>query len=83
MTDARTLLVTERVIAPEGRAAYLASLAGVRARCMAAGAQFWAFEQVAEPGRFLEFAEARQAAVLDGLALDDAGSLRWRSVELD
>ncbi len=82
MSGARTLLVTERVVAPESRARYVDSLAGLRDRCVAAGVQFWAFEHDSEPGRFLEFAEARQASLLD--ALEDYGSTgaRWRSVEL-
>lgn len=82
MSVARTLLVTERTVAPDGRARHLESLAVRRDHCLAAGAQFWAFEHASEPGRYLEFVEVREPALLDALALDAAGSTRWRSVEL-
>lgn len=82
MSDARTLLVTERRVAPESRARHVELLAARRAQCAAVGAQFWAFEHATEPGRYLEFVETRQGDVLDALALDESGSTRWRSVEL-
>lgn len=82
MSDARMLLVTERVVAPESRARHVEVLASRRAQCAAAEAHFWAFEHESEPGRFLEFVETRHADVLDALALDESGSTRWRSVEL-
>jgi hypothetical protein len=82
MSDARTLLVTERVVAPESRARHVESLATRRAHCAAVGAHFWAFEHDTEPGRYLEFVETRHVDVLDALALDESGSTRWRAVEL-
>jgi len=82
MSEARTLLVTERTVALESRARHLELLAARRARCAAAGAHFWAFEHDREPGRYLEFVETRRDTVLDELALDESGSTRWRSVEL-
>jgi hypothetical protein len=82
MTAVRTLLVSERTIAPDGRVRHLESLVARRDHCHAAGAHFWAFEHVAEPGRFLEFVEVREPALLDRLALDAPGSTRWQSVEL-
>lgn len=82
MSDARTLLVTERTVAPESRARHLELLTARRAQCTTVGAHFWAFEHESDPGRYLEFVETRDGAVLDALALDDAGSTRWRSVEL-
>jgi hypothetical protein len=82
MSGARTLLVTERTVAPEGRAQHVEALATRRAHCLAAGAQFWAFEHESEPGRYVEFVEAREPSVLDALALDEARSTRWRSLEI-
>ncbi len=82
MSGARTLLVTERVVAPESRARYVESLSGLRDRCVASGVQFWAFEHETEPGRFLEFAEAKHPALLDALETDGSTGARWRSVEL-
>jgi hypothetical protein len=82
MSGARTLLVTERVVAPESRARYVESLAGLRDRCVASGVQFWAFEHATEPGRFLEFAEARQPSLLDAIEDEGATGSRWHSVEL-
>jgi len=81
MSGARTLLVTERTVAPDGRARHVEALVARRDQCLAAGAQFWAFEHESEPGRYLEFVEVRRSEQLDALALDDAGSTRWRSVE--
>lgn len=82
MSEARTLLVTERTVAPESRARHVELLTTRRAQCAAVGAHFWAFEHDTEPGRFLEFVESREAAVLDALVLDESRSTRWRSVEL-
>jgi hypothetical protein len=82
VSEVRTLLVTERRIAPERRAHQIEVLAARRAQCAAAGAQFWAFEHETEAGRYLEFVESRDATVLDALAQNDAGSSRWRSVEI-
>lgn len=82
MSEARTLLVTERTVAPESRARHVELLAARRAHCTAVGAHFWAFEHDTQPGRYLEFVETRDGAVLDALALDESGSTRWRSVEI-
>lgn len=82
MSEARTLLVTERTIAPELRAQHVETLSARRARCAAAGAHFWAFEHDTDVGRYLEFVETRADAALDALALDEVNSTRWRAVEL-
>lgn len=82
MSAERTLLVTERTIAPELRARHVELLAARRAQCTAAGAHFWAFEHETESGRYLEFVETQDARVLEALALDGEGSTRWRSVEI-
>lgn len=83
MSEGRVLQMAERTVAEAERTAYLASLAARRRAHVAAGVQFWVFEHEAVRGRFVEFAEARDAAHLDRVAEPVATSAaRWRSVEV-
>ena len=60
----RALTVEEVRIAPGARDAFLAA-AGARRRALTAGGcNHWLFEDLARPGTFLEFVEARDPATL-------------------
>jgi hypothetical protein len=83
VSDARVLHMLERRVADAARAGYLREVAERRAACAPHGVQCWVFEHVAEPGRFVEFVEARDQATLDRvLVTTAAGGSQWRSVEL-
>ena len=82
MSKRRTLLVAERVVPSREREQYVAALRETQSRCELAGVHFWAFEHERDPSRFLEFAEAKDATVLDAVALDSASTSRWYAVEL-
>lgn len=82
MSEGRLLQMAERTVPDTERSAYLASLAARRAAYGSAGVQFWVFEHATTPGRFVEFAEARDGSRLD-LVSDAAAppGSRWRAVE--
>lgn len=82
MSGRRTLLVAERIVPPTEREGYLAALRETQARCESEGVHFWAFAHERDQSRYFEFAEAKDAARLDALALDSASSSRWHSLEL-
>jgi hypothetical protein len=83
--------MAERTVPSTQRSAYLASLEARRATCAAHGVQFWVFEHEHTAGRFVEFAESRDASQLER-AWGAIGALpasapaahesRWRSVEI-
>ena len=58
----RVLSMVERQVTSAQRSAYLSGLAATRAAASAAHAHFWVFENEQEPGRFVEFTEAADAA---------------------
>ncbi len=82
MTERRTLLVAERVVPPSERERYVASLRETQVRCEAEGVHFWAFEHERDQSRYLEFAEAKDAARLNAVVLDSASTSRWFALEL-
>ncbi len=82
MSEQRTLLVTQRHIAAADRHTYVSALRDQRARCAAAGVQFWAFEEAANGERFLEFAESKDATRLAALGLDQPPAVAWHSIDL-
>ncbi|MBX9927570.1 MAG: hypothetical protein K2X99_01545 [Gemmatimonadaceae bacterium] len=56
--------MTERRIAPEDRAAYLAEVASRRAVLAERACSFWVFESATDPNRVVEFCEAATVAAL-------------------
>lgn len=80
-TAPRVLAIAEHRVAPEGRDAFLAAVAMRRLAAAAAGAHVWIFEHLDEPGRFVEFTEAANAA---NVAVVHGGKLPaplWREVQ--
>ena len=77
---ARTLSMQERRISMAERADYLAALSARSHSAAAAQAHFWVFEHAGEPGRFLEFTEAADAAVLAQLLGKAEVPDHWREV---
>ena len=76
----RVLSMVERQVKSEQRSEYLSGLAATRAAASAAHAHFWVFEHEQEPGRFMEFTEAADAAQV---ATTHGGTLPapiWREV---
>lgn len=82
MSEGRVLQMAERLVPETERSVYLASLAARRVAHEAVGVHFWVFEHATIPGRFVEFAEARDGARLDLVAdPSPAVTSRWRAVE--
>ena len=50
------------------------------ARLSAAGCHFWVYENLASPGRFLEFTEARDTDTLVAASAQTGGSLKGDSI---
>jgi hypothetical protein len=77
----RALAIRHLTVAGDDRGAYLARLAERVASARACGYNCWAFERDGEPGRFVEFIEARDRGALDTALTQDAlhaEALDWR-----
>ncbi len=75
------LAMIERRVPSEQRSAYLAALATTRAAASAAHSHFWVFEHEQEPGRFVEFTEAADAASIAATHGDGPPAPLWREVQ--
>ena len=60
----RALTIERSKVSRHERDAYFAGLRERRNRLRAAACNFWVFEDTTEPGLFVEFTEARDAATL-------------------
>lgn len=60
----RSLTMHRTVVPPVDRAKFLERLRAKEAHYLAAGCRFWAFEEKALAGAFVEFAEADSAEIL-------------------
>lgn len=60
----RSLTIHRTVVPPSDRTKFLDRLRAKDAHYKSAGCRFWAFEEVALAGAFVEFAEADSAEVL-------------------
>jgi|APMI01.1.fsa_nt_gi hypothetical protein len=78
---ARALHMQERRVEAAERASYLASLPLRKTRAAAVEAHFWVFEHAGEPGRFMEFTEAKREADLAALVGAMAASDSWGEVQ--
>ncbi len=77
----RALAIRHVDVAGDERDAYLARLAERTASARACGYNCWAFEREGEPGRFVEFVEARDRGALATALTQDAlhgETLDWR-----
>jgi hypothetical protein len=71
----------ERRVEDAARAVYLASVAERRTRAASVQAHFWVFEHAGEPGRFLEFTEAKREEDLVALVGPEAAENRWGEIQ--
>ncbi len=78
---ARALHMQERRVDAAERAAYLASLQPRKDRAAAVQAYFWVFEHAGEPGRFMEFTEAKRDVDLAALVGAVAAADSWGEVQ--
>lgn len=60
----RSLTMHRTVVPPNDRAKFMERLRAKEAHYVAAGCRFWAFEETALAGAFVEFAEADSAEIL-------------------
>ena len=60
----RSLTIHRTVVPPADRAKFLERLRAKESHYQAAGCRFWAFEELALAGAFVEFAEADDAEIL-------------------
>ena len=77
----RALAIRHVTVAGDDRAAYVARLGERAASARACGYNCWAFEREGEPGRFVEFVEARDRGALATALTQDAlhgETLDWR-----
>lgn len=77
----RLLAIGEQRVALAERDAYLASLAERRANAAAAGLNFWVFEHLTEPGRFIEFTEGADAEAIRRRPGADPALPLWQEVQ--
>jgi len=75
--------MVEARVAPTKRDAYFANLASRRAQARTIGAHVWAFEQIDEPGVFVEFTEAASATDVAAVHGGQLPSPLWREVQGD
>ena len=60
----RALTMQRKSVPDAERASYIAALRERRRACAAAECRFWVFEADGAPGQFVEFTEAKDAALL-------------------
>ncbi len=80
-SGARVLAYVERHVLPDARADYLADVHARRLIATKVDAHFWVFEQVDEPGRFVEFTEAAAAMNVAAVHGGVLPAPLWREVQ--